>query len=76
MPKSEGERLVGEIVTWTIPEVNREIGWKETVYTPMCRMCDQRKKMIFHILSECSKLAQSDYGKRHDRVEQNVHWNT
>ena len=43
----------------------------------MCRMCDQREETIyvFHILSECSKLAQSDYRKIHDKVSQNLHLN-
>ena len=41
----------------------------------MCRMCNEREETIFHILSECQKLAQTEYKKRHDKVAQLVHWN-
>ena len=28
--------------------------------------CDERNKMVNHIISECSKLAQNEYKNRHD----------
>ena len=43
--------------------------------TSLCRMCNEKEETIFHILSECPKLAQSEYKKRHDKVAQLVHWN-
>ena len=43
--------------------------------TPLCRMCNEKEESIFHILSECQKLAQTEYKKRHDKVAQLVHWN-
>ena len=42
--------------------------------TSLCRMCNEKEETIFHILSECPKLAQSEYKKRHDKVAQLVHW--
>ena len=42
--------------------------------TKMCRMCDERDETVMHILSECSKLAQTEYKKRHDKVATMVHW--
>ena len=33
-----------------------------------CRMCKTRDETVTHIISECSKLAQTDYKARHDRV--------
>jgi len=39
-----------------------------------CRMCKDRKKTLVHLTSECSKLAQLEYKKRHDKVARIVHW--
>jgi hypothetical protein len=39
-----------------------------------CRMCGARDETVMHILSECEKLAQGEYKKRHDRVATIVHW--
>ena len=39
-----------------------------------CRMCDQADESINHILSECSKMAQKEYKRRHDWVGKKVHW--
>ena len=39
-----------------------------------CCMCGQRDETIMHILSECEKLAQGEYKKRHDRVASIIHW--
>jgi len=40
----------------------------------MCRMCKNREETVTHIISECSKLAQLEYKKRHDKVAGAVHW--
>jgi hypothetical protein len=37
-------------------------------------MCKQADETISHIVSECSKLAQTEYKSRHDRVATVVHW--
>lgn len=42
--------------------------------SPLCRMCGERDETVSHIVSECSKLAQSEYKARHDRVATAVHW--
>ena len=39
-----------------------------------CRLCNERNETVIHILSECSKLAQTEYKKRHDKVVTMVHW--
>ncbi|XP_077972208.1 uncharacterized protein LOC144427222 [Styela clava] len=39
-----------------------------------CRMCDARDETVFHILCECSKLAQREYKYRHDNLARIVHW--
>ena len=38
-----------------------------------CRMCKDREETITHLTSECSKLAQLEYKKRHDKVNGAVH---
>jgi len=40
----------------------------------MCRRCKNREKTVTHIISECSKLAQLEYKKTHDKVAGAVHW--
>ena len=37
-------------------------------------MCKTRDETVTHIISECSKLAHTDYKARHDRVASAVHW--
>ena len=39
-----------------------------------CRIYGDRDKMINHIISECSKLAQKEYKARHDWVGKVIHW--
>jgi len=40
----------------------------------MCRMCKNREETVKHIISECSKLAQLEYKRIHDKVAGAVHW--
>ena len=37
-------------------------------------MCGETGETISHIVSECSKLAQREYKRRHDNVARMVHW--
>ena len=39
-----------------------------------CRLCRQVDEMVNHIISECSKLAQKEYKRRHDWVGKRIHW--
>ena len=39
-----------------------------------CRLCGDRDETINHIISECSKLAQTEYKARHDWVGKVIHW--
>ena len=39
-----------------------------------CRMCGQLDETVNHIISECSKLAQKEYKRRHDWVRKRIHW--
>ena len=37
-------------------------------------MCAKTGERISHIVSECSKLAQREYKRRHDDVARMIHW--
>ena len=39
----------------------------------MCKMCHERGESISHVISECTKLAQKEYKKRHDNVARMIH---
>ena len=39
-----------------------------------CKMCSEREETVKHILSGCSKLAQTEYTKHHDKVPTMVPW--
>ena len=39
-----------------------------------CRLCDDRNRIIHHIISEGSKLALKEYKTRQNRVEKVIHW--
>ena len=39
-----------------------------------CRLCGNKDETIYHIISECSKLAQKEYKARHDWVGKVIHW--
>ena len=39
-----------------------------------CRMCFKADESINHLLSECSKMAQKEYKRRHDWIGRKIHW--
>ena len=39
-----------------------------------CRMCGEKGETVWHIVSECAKLAQKEYKRRHDNVARIIHW--
>ena len=45
----------------------------KTGKSPLCTMCGTRNKTISHIVSECGKLAQKEYKRRHDKVGRYEH---
>ena len=46
----------------------------KSVDDPLCRMCGKRGESVQHIISECEKLAQKEYKRRHDNVAKKIHW--
>ena len=39
-----------------------------------CRMCGRVDETVNHVLSECSKMAETEYKRRHDWVGKRIHW--
>ena len=37
-------------------------------------MCGKTEETVNHVLSECSKLAQKEYKRRHDWSGTKIHW--
>ncbi len=42
--------------------------------TPMCRMCNKAEETLFHIVSESSMMAQTEYKGRYDKLAKVIHW--
>ena len=45
-----------------------------TAESPLCTMCRSKGEMVAHVVSECGKLAQTEYKGRHDKVARYIHW--
>ena len=46
-----------------------------TIDSDKCRMCKQLQETSEHLVSGCSKLAQKEYKRRHDKIATLIHWN-
>ena len=46
----------------------------KTQQNSKCRMCFNSDETVNHILSECPKLAQKEYLRRHNWVGKRIHW--
>ena len=46
----------------------------KTQQNSKCRLCGDRDETIYHIINECSKLAQNEYTTWHDWVGKRIHW--
>ena len=40
----------------------------------LCRLCGDKEETVDHLVSCCSKIAQTDYKGRHDKVAASLHW--
>ena len=41
---------------------------------PSCRLSKKSDETVNHLLSECSKLAHTEYKRRNDNVAKGIHW--
>ena len=47
----------------------------KTANDSKCRLCKEKKETVDHLVSACSKIAQTDYNERHNKVASMLHWN-
>ena len=46
----------------------------KSMESAFCKMRHERGESVSHVISECTKLAQTEYTKRHDNVARMIHW--
>jgi len=71
--KKETEGLLLAAQDQALPTRNYKVVIMKEQGSKKCRMCNARDKTVMHILSECEKLAQGEYKKRHDHVASIIH---
>ena len=47
----------------------------KTANDSKCRLCKEKEETVDHLVSACSKIAQTDYKERHKKVASMLHWN-
>ena len=57
-----------------LPTRHRKIRIDKQSGDPKCRLCGEREETVMHVLSECKKITQTEYKKRHDKVATWTHW--
>ena len=72
--KKETEGMILAAQDQVLPTRNVQVKIYGKTGTSKCRMCDHAEETIMHIVSECEKLAQGEYKKRHDKVALRLHW--
>ena len=72
--KKETEGMLLAAQDQALPTRNYMVTIMKKQGSKKCRMCGARDETVMHILSECEKLAQGEYKKRHDRVASIIHW--
>ena len=72
--KKETEGMILAAQDQALPTRNYKVAVMKEQGSKKCRMCGERDETVMHILSECEKLAQGEYKKRHDRVASIIHW--
>ena len=47
----------------------------KTVNDSKCRLCNEKEEIVDHVVSICSKIAQTDFKERPNKVASMLHWN-
>ena len=68
------EALISSAQEQAIRTNNNKFYIDKTKDSPLCRMCGERNETVSHTISECSKLAQKEYKRRHDNVGKYLYW--
>ena len=71
-PETEGMILAAQEQSLRTRAIQAKIDKK--AISPMCRMCGQAEETNMHIVSACSKIAQTWMKERHDKLATHVHW--
>ena len=66
--KKETEGLIMAAQTQLLRTNTIKANIEKTQEDSKCRMCKQKEETVRHIVSECPKLAQREYKRRHDCV--------
>ena len=72
--KRETESLIIAAQDQALRTNYRKAKVEKSTNISMCRLCKEKEETVSHIVSECSKIAQTEYKKRHDRVATTIHW--
>ena len=72
--KRETESLILAAQEQAIRTNNIKAKIDKTQNDSKCRMCKSSEETINHIISECPKLAQKEYKRRHDWFGTKIHW--
>jgi len=72
--KRETESLIIAAQDQALRTNYRKAKIEKSTNISMCRLCKEKEETVSHIVSECSKIAQTEYKKRHDRVATAIHW--
>ena len=70
----QGE-VLGVVTEWR-PEKGdgrHDTGSDHSCVSPKCRMCGDKDETVWHVIGECSKLAGTEYKRRHDNVARIIH---
>ncbi|XP_067944516.1 uncharacterized protein [Watersipora subatra] len=72
--KRETESLIIAAQDQALRTNYRKAKIEKSTTDPKCRLCKQNDETVSHTVSECSKIAYTEYKGRHDKVASAVHW--
>ena len=72
--KRETESLIVAAQDQALRTNYRKAKIEKSTTDSKCRLCKTRDETVSHLTSECSKIAQTEYKHRHDKVAAAVHW--
>lgn len=72
--KRETESLIVAAQDQALRTNYRKARIEKSSNDPKCRLCKEKDETVSHLVSECSKIAQTEYKRRHDKVAAAVHW--
>ena len=72
--KRETESLIIAAQDQALRTNYRKAKIEKSTNVSTCRLCKEKEETVSHTVSECSKIAQTEYKKRHDRVAATIHW--